>query len=43
LRSDTDAQLLLNIHFQQAVKIHSIKVDAPEDGNYYNQLKIILK
>lgn len=32
LRSDADAQLLLNIHFQQAVKIHSIKIDSPEDG-----------
>jgi hypothetical protein len=32
LRSETDPQLLLHLCFTQAVKIHSIKFDAPDDG-----------
>jgi hypothetical protein len=42
LRSDADAQLLLNIHFQQAVKIHSIKIDSPEDGSGPKTLRLFV-
>ena len=32
LESDTDEQLLLNIHFNQKVRIHSITIKGPEDS-----------
>jgi len=32
LKSDTDAQLLFTVHFNQAVKIQSFKITAPSNG-----------
>ncbi|XP_057303828.1 thioredoxin-like protein 1 [Hydractinia symbiolongicarpus] len=32
LESDCDEQLILTIEFNQAVKLHSLKIDAPNDG-----------
>ncbi|XP_002157934.1 thioredoxin-like protein 1 [Hydra vulgaris] len=32
LESDCDEQLLLSITFNQAMKVHSLKIDAPTDG-----------
>jgi len=42
LRSETDPQLLLHLCFTQAVKIHSIKFDAPDDGSGPKNVKLFV-
>lgn len=40
LESDCDEQLILTIAFSQAVKIHSLKIEAPNDGRAPKTIKI---
>ena len=40
LESDCDEQLLLSITFNQAMRIHSLKIDAPSDGRGPKFLKL---
>jgi len=40
LESDCDEQLILTITFTQAVKLHSLKINAPDDGRGPKTIKI---
>lgn len=40
LESDCDEQLILTISFSQAVKIHSLKIEAPNDGRGPKMIKL---
>ena len=40
LESDCDEQLILTIEFSQAVKIHSMKINAPNDGKGPKSIKL---
>jgi len=42
LQSDTDEQLLMNIPFRQAVKVHSIVFVAPNDGRRPHGVKFFV-
>jgi len=42
LESDVDEQLLLTIAFRGAVKIHTIKLKAPEDGRGPSRIKLFV-
>jgi len=42
LKSDADEQLLLQIRFSEAVKLHSLKFVAPDDGSAPKTIKIFV-
>ena len=42
LESDCDEQLILSITFSQAVKIHSMKINAPSDGKGPKTIKLFV-
>jgi len=42
LASDSDAQLLIFFPFKNTIKLHSIKIDAPEDGSAPKTIKLFV-
>jgi len=42
LESDCDEQLILTIEFNQAVKVHSLKINAPNDGKGPKLIKLFV-
>jgi len=42
LQSDCDEQLMLTVSFNQAVKIHSLKIHAPDDGTGPKTIKLFV-
>lgn len=42
LESDTDEQLLINIHFNQKVRVHNIGIKGPKDGFGPKQVKLFI-
>lgn len=38
VKSDTDPQILINLHFKEPVKINFIKFAAPNNGTYFTKI-----